>query len=458
MRKTYRFFGAAAGLASQRWRAFSIGGDWALTLARDVQHNLRWFFYDGLFASASDNIINTYLTFYILALGATGAQIGYLSSLSGTISALMLLPGAFLVERLGRRKELTVLSGGGLARAMLLLLAFLPAVWTGQNLVWVAIALVLMRDAFGNLAYPAWMSMIADIVPLSGRGRYFASRNIVMGIAGMASTLVVGAFISRFAQPFGYQMALCFAFVVGMISTYSFARLRDPLARPARVTGLPSRVRFPKRLRLLGRLRVSWRVSWREIGQHKGFVMLAMTAILWNFSLNIAGPFFNVYMARELHVTPTLIAINSAASTVAGMAIQLSAGRLADRWGPRRLQLLLGFMIPLLPFAWIFVTAGWQIIPINIVGGALWGIYNLAAFNLLLELIPEAQRARYSALYQVITTVSLAAGAAFGSQLLTHFGFRALFLGSSIGRFAAAILFAFWVRPPKLQTDTADAG
>jgi MFS family permease len=41
-------------------------------------------------------------------------------------------------------------------------------------------------------------------------------------------------------------------------------------------------------------------------------------------------------MAQELHVSPTLIAINSTASTIVGMSTQLFAGRLADRWGPRR--------------------------------------------------------------------------------------------------------------------------
>jgi MFS family permease len=282
--------------------------------------------------------------------------------------------------------------------------------------------------------------MLGDMVPLAGRGRYFASRNFVMGVAGMATTLGVGALIARMAQPLGYQIAMILAFGIGMISTYSFARLREPFPDTA-----------GKAVKAVAAERVSLRAYAAEIWQHKSFVMLCATAILWNFSLNIAGPFFNVYMARELNVGPALIAINSTVSTVASMLAQLFVGRLADRWGPRRLQLITGLLIPILPFAWVFINQAWQIIPVNTLGGALWGIYGLASFNLLLETTPEAQRARYSALYQVIVTISLAAGAAFGGELLTRFGYLAIFAGSGLGRFIAALLFALLVRPPKLK-------
>jgi MFS family permease len=420
------------------YEQITLGGDWAATLARRERHNLHAFFYDGLFASASDNIVITYLTFYLIALGASNAQIGILSSISSIVAAIMLLPGAFLVERFGRRKDITVWFGGGIARIVLLFLAILPLSLDGQAAVMVAIVLTILRDAFGNLAYPAWMAMIGEIVPLAGRGRYFGMRNFVMGIAGMATTLLMGEAITRMGQPVGYQLALGLAFVIGMISTYAFAQIHDPNPRPLPQPPPAEKGAKPSPLTFL-----------RDIWQHPGFLKLSLTAIVWNFGLNIAGPFFSVYMARELQVTPTLIAVNSTVSTVASMAAQLFVSRWADRWGARRLQLVSGLCIPVLPFAWVFITEAWQIIPVNTIGGALWGVYGLASFNLLLELTPEAQRARYSALYQNVVTVALAGGAAFGSLLITHFGFTAVFLGSAAGRFLAALLFAWLLRPAR---------
>ncbi len=415
----------------------STGGDWAISLPAETRHNLKWFFSDSLFSSAGDGIAATYLSIYILALGATGAQIGLLSSLSGLMAAVVMIPGAWLVERVGRRKDITVWSGGGLARLCLLLLALLPLGVTGNTLIYLAIGLSICRDSFSNLAYPAWMSLVGDIVPLEGRGRYFGSRNFVMGVAGMATTIVAGELITRIGSPAGYQVALGVAFSVGMISTYSFFRIRDPHPQPIRKEQVTpgEKVSLPAML--------------HEMFRQPGFLALSFTAVLWNFSLNLAGPFFNVFMVRELHVTPTLIGINSVVTTIAGMLAQLAAGRYADRIGSRRLQLFSGLFIPILPLYWVFINADWQIIPINILGGALWGVYSLASFNLLLEMTPVEQRARYSALFQVVVTVALSIGAATGGGMVTLWGYRSVFLGSAIGRFSSALLFAWLVKPQK---------
>ena len=212
-------------------RSFShlvIGGEWALALPEKTRQNLRWFWFDGLFALASDNIIITYMTLYVLALGATRAQIGIISALSSLSATLLLLPGALLVERFDHRREITVLFGGGIARLALLLLALIPFGLNGETLALTAMALSITRDAFGNLAFPAWLSFAADIVPIQGRGRYFGSRNFIMGIAGMLTLLLVGALISRLGQPEGYQLAMALAFVLGIASTFSFSRLHDP--------------------------------------------------------------------------------------------------------------------------------------------------------------------------------------------------------------------------------------
>jgi hypothetical protein len=55
--------------ARKSLRLLTIGGDWALALPSIVQKNLRWYWFDGLFSAANDNIYLTYLTVYILRWG-----------------------------------------------------------------------------------------------------------------------------------------------------------------------------------------------------------------------------------------------------------------------------------------------------------------------------------------------------------------------------------------------------
>ncbi|MGD0877396.1 MAG: MFS transporter [Anaerolineales bacterium] len=411
---------------------FTWGGEWALPLAATIKRNLTWFFFDGLFASASDNIIITYVTLYILALGATNAQIGLMSSFSSLASAVLLLPGAFLVERYGHRKEFTIAFGGGIARLAILILALLPFFVGGTGIVWLAIGLSVTRDSFGNLSFPAWMSITADIVPMEGRGRFFASRNFIMGITGMLAILLVGELITRTSIPRGYQIGMGLAFVLGMASTFSFSHLSDPKGTVPPV-------------QLAGSL--SPRTILHELVTHPEFLALSLVMAFWNFTLNIASPFFNVYMVENLKFTASMVGIVSIVSSITGLLIQRRIGRLSDRWGPRKLQMIFMFLIPILPFAWLFVTKYWHVILLNSISGVLWAAFNLVSFNFLLSLTPDAQRARFSAFYQILVMLALAGGAAVGAWVVTAWGYQAIFLCSAIGRVAAAFLFIRFVPP-----------
>jgi MFS family permease len=415
----------------------TTGGEWALALPAWSRRNLSLFWLDGFFGAACDNIIATYLVLYILTLGASRGQIGLMSSLSSLMAAIFLLPGALLVERAGHRKQLCLV-GGGLGRLALVFLAALPLVAGGETLVFLAISLSVSRDTFLNLVYPAWMSLAGDLVPFGGRGRYFASRNFAMGAAGMATTLLIGQVITHSSQPAGYQAALLIAFGFGVGSFLSFSRLRDPNDKSV-TRAMPGRA-APTLL--------------KDLAAQPGFLALIGTTALWNFSVNVPGPFFTVYLVQNLNASAVMVGIVTIASSFSTLLAQRRLGALADRWGARRLQIVSGLLIPVVPVAWVFAQVSWNIIPINFVSGALWAAYNLASFNYLLALIPDDKRARFSAIYQVVVMLSLSAGAAVGGLLVTTFGYPVIFWGSGTGRLAAALLFArFSAAPVEASTE-----
>jgi len=410
----------------------TTGGRWTAQLPPSIRQNLRWFWFDGVFASGSDSIVVAYLSLFVLVLGATRAQIGLMSALSSLSAALLLLPGATLVERRGHRKRIVVLSGGGVSRLALLLLALVPLFFAGPTAVCIAIALTILRSAFGNLGVPAWVSLTADIVPLSWRGRYFSSRNMAMGAANILMTFLVGQLITLVGGTNGYQLAMGLAFAIGMASTYSFARLEEPLASaPPEVKDRDSQ--WP----LLQHLRA-----------HPDFLIFCITAAVWNLSLNIAGPFFNLYLVENLRASAGIVGALSVVTTLAALPGQRLFGTLVDRCGTRRVQLVTGLLIPLMPWAWALIRSPWHVVPINLVAGFLWAGYELANFNFLLILTPEDRRPRYSAVYQIVVTVALAGGAALGGIVAQRWGYTPVFVLSGIGRLCAALLFARFVRQP----------
>lgn len=406
----------------------ATGGDWAITQPPETRRNLIWFWLDGLFASASDNIVVTYVVVYLIALGATQAQIGLMSALSSLSAAAVLLPGAMLVERAGRRRNIVVM-GGGFNRFALLPMALLPFLAKDGLLITLAIGLAVARDATANLTFPAWMSITGDMVPIEGRGRYFASRNFIMGLMGIGSTFLAGQLITRIHEPVGFQAALIVAGSLGLMAVFSFSHLSEK--------NLPmtfQQVKAP----------VSPRAMLRDLLTQRELVLFMAITAMWNFSINIAGPFFTVYQVKHLHSDSTMIGLTAIASTLATMLAQRKVGELNDRWGARKLAMMSGLLIPIAPVLWSLTTAAWQVIPINLLSGMLWAGFNMASFNYLLLITPAEMRARYTALFQIVVTVSLAAGAGLGSALVESVGIPALFLGSGAGRLVAMGAFAFF--------------
>lgn len=405
----------------------TTGGRWPVQFPKATQQNLRSFFFDGVYASASDAIILTYLTLYLLALGATSVQIGWLNSLPSLAAVLLLLPGAMLVDRYGKRKQIVVIAGGLLGRVPLLLMAVTPFLLKGPSAIYFLIGLKVVLDGARNLALPAWVSLTADIVPLAWRGRYFGNRNLAMGISAMVITLVIGELITRLGTPGGYQLTLGIALATGMLSTYYFSRINEPEASKA--INSPSRYSF--------------KVLLSVLRGDRNFLVFCIYTALWTFSLNLAGPFFSVYHVQTLGATASIVGITTIVTRISALPAQRYLGGLADKWGASKLTMISGFLIPLLPIMWLFIHSPWGVVPINIFSGVFWAGYNLAVFNLLLEISPDEHRAKYSAMYQIAVAGSAAVGAALGGLVGNQWGIPVLFILSGTGRFLSAVYFLF---------------
>lgn len=424
-----------------RWRrrvlCFTAGGRWTDQLSPAIRHNMRALWLDGLFANTSEQILIAYFSLYLLALGATRTQIGLMNSLSNLGAALVLFPGATLVERWGRRQRIVLLTGGGGARVVLMLMALVGLTFSGPAAIYIIIGLTVVRAAFIQLGVPAWMSLTSDIVPLTGRGRFFSSRNIAMGVAGMAITFLTGQMITGVGkvggETKGYALAIGLSFVLGLIATFWYAQIREPdtpASQKAKSKGhLPSLL--------------------RHLRTQPDFLLFCGTSALWNFSLQIAGPFFTPYLAESLGANAGIVGTLGVVTSLASLPGQRLFGSLNDRWGARRVRLVTGLIIPLLPFGWVLTRSPWHVIPINLASGFLWAGFNLASFNFLLEIVPKDRLARYSALYQIIVMAAFAGGAALGGVVAERRGYVTIFVLSGIGRLIAALVFACSSRKPK---------
>lgn len=412
-------------------------------LAPDTVRNLRFFWLDGVFSSISENFYLGYVTLFALAFGASNGQVGMVTAAGNLLGAISLFPGARLVERWGRRKPLILWSAGGLGRFVLLGLALVPFLTDRPAL---AIALIILlnglRAFMGSLANPAWTAMVADLVPGYLRANYFSRRNFAIGLAALVVAPIAGQIINvgnDFAgfNFLGYQAIFLLAFLFGIISTLSFRRIDEPA---------PSEAALRPHQR--GDLR-------RALRQHPAFIGLIISAFIWNMALQVAVPFFNVYLVAELGATTTMVGAVASVSSLTALFGQRYFGRWLDRKGAIWVIMISGALIPGLPLAWMVITEPWHVGVINTFGGFLWAGYNLANFNLLLTLTPDEQRPRAVALFQTAVFSSSVAGPVLGGYLADVFSYQLIFFLSAAGRLLGTLaLYLFTVRVLRNRAET----
>jgi MFS family permease len=430
----------------QRWNWSIIVRPLDASVARQAQQplepralrGLRFFWLDGLFAAISENFYVSFIPLFALAYGATNGQVGWVTAIGNLMGALALFPGARMVERVGRRKPIILVSGGGFGRLSLLLLGLVPFVFMQPHVAILAIVVFNGLRAFMfNFSNPAWTALVADLVPDTMRGRYFSARNVAMGLAALAVAPIAGRLIvvgnGWNGWPYmGYSTVFFLAFLFGVIGTLSFSRIPEPE---------PSAQQVAPHQR--GDLR-------RALRESPEFVGLVISAFMWNLSIQVAGPFFNVYLVSGLGGTTATVGILASVTSASALAGQAYFGRALDRRGALWVQMVSGFCIGFLPLGWLLVTAPWQVGFISLFGGFMWAGYNLSNFNLLLELTPDAQRPRAVALFQTVVFGSAFLGPVLGGYVADAFGYTTNFAISGGGRLVAMVLFVWLsVRPAR---------
>jgi predicted MFS family arabinose efflux permease len=221
----------------------------------------------------------------------------------------------------------------------------------------------------------------------------------------------------------GYQAVFVLAFLFGMVSTVAFQRIREPaLSETERQVHQPGDLR-------------------RALRRNTAFAGLVISALVWNMALQVAAPFFNVYLVSEFDATPLTIGVLAGIATFSALVGQRVFGRLLDRKDALWVQAVTGLLIPLAPLAWSLISAPWQVGIINTFSGFLWAGYNLANFNLLLALTPDEQRPRAVALFQSAVFGSAVAGPLLGGLLADAVGFKFVFELSAAGRYLGTALF-----------------
>ncbi|MDD5126743.1 MAG: MFS transporter [Dehalococcoidales bacterium] len=396
--------------------------------SKQFNKNLKYSIVDGSAHAAMLGLTQDYIVPFALALKATTAQVGLLTSVPNLAMALSQLAAPLLTEIAGNRKKII------LPAVMLHAFMWMPVLLTAFVPPGLRIACLIANYTFtvvlGALGNPAWGSMMADIVPQRIRGRYFGFRARICNLATLVFSFIAGGTLQFFTANImtGFTLLFGGATLFRLISWRFLSKMHEP---PMIIQDSPNYHPF---------------TLLKNIGATNLGRFIILIALI-NLTTNIASPFFAVYMLRDLKFSYGTYVIITAAATLSNLIFLTFWGRRADRAGNIAVLRITAMLVPVIPLMWLGGSHFYYLIFVQIVSGFAWSGFNLVSTNFLYGATPPEKRTQYIAIFNALNGGAICFGAIIGGFLASHLpailGYRmlTLFTVSGVLRFfAAAIL------------------
>jgi len=357
-----------------------------------------------------------FLPAFAVALGASNYEIGLLATIAFA-SQFMQLAGLYLVRRFPYRRGLVVLAAGA-ARLLWLPIILIPVIFVGRGTTFLMQWLLLSALA-GAVAGPAWNSLLRDIVPSNQMGRVFSTRLMLGTLFAVGLTLVGGCFIDVWqvrvpgAPLYAYSILFALGLAVGIGGVVAIAALPEPRMPPVSREPLGKVLARPLR--------------------DRNFRGLLSFIAVWNFAVNLAGPFFIVYMLKRIGLSLMTVTALAVTSQVTNMLFLRIWGRIADRHSNKSVLAVSGPLFLLAVLGWTFTTLPERyfltvplLFAIHILIGMSSAGISLAAANIGLKLSPQAEAHAYMTVYGLAGAVTGAVAPLLGGVFADFFAARHL--------------------------------
>jgi MFS family permease len=421
------------------------------TIQQQVERDYRWNFLVNVLDGASfwfgiSFISGTIiLPLYVSHFTHNPLLIGLIPFLN---TAGHLLPQLFVanaVERAPKKKFFPVTIGFFLERMPIFLLA--PTAYflaTGRPTLALAVFFVLFAwHKFGaGVIIVGWQDMIAKIIPLEKRGRFFGITNFLGNGAGVLGAMAVPFILNKFAFPLGYVISFAIAAVLIFVSWVFLSLAREPAVHSSKppVSQLDYLRSLPQVLR-----------------RDRNFRMYLLAQIVYTFS-GMATGFLTVY-AVQTWALPDAEASGFTIALQVGLALaNLFFGFFSDRKGHKLSLEICLTLSTLATMLAIFAPSPWWFFVIFFIRGAVDAGIFISAISIVYEFTDAENRPTYIGLANTIPGVAGAIAPLIGGWLAGAVSYRAMFVLAAVIGVLSWVLLRFAVHEPrKLNAATPTA-
>jgi len=407
-----------------------------------IERNYRWNFVVNTLDGASFwfgmSFISSTIIFplFVSHFTTNPIVIGLLSFIGWGGVFLPQLFTANVVERAPRKKFFPVTLGFFLERMPIFLMA--PMVYflaVSQPMLTLVLFFVLYswHNIGVGFIIVGWQDMIAKIIPVEKRGRFFGITNFIGNGSGILGALAVPLVLEKYIFPVGYVFSFTVASALIFLSWVFISLTREPAVYSSKphVSQLEYLRSLPEILR-----------------RDRNFLMYLLSQIIFSIS-GMATGFLAVYTVQHWDL-PDSEASGFMIALQIGLALSnLFFGFLADRKG-HKINLEICFFVSTLALVLAIIAPSplW-FFPIFFLRGAVGAGMFISGISIVYEFTTAENRPTYIGLANTIPGIFGALAPLFGGWLAGAVSYQAMFLLSALIGTIGLALLRFAVHEPR---------
>ncbi len=365
----------------------------------------------------------SYLSVFLVRLGAPNWLVGLYTSLPALVSILVVLPMGAFVQR--QANLIRTVNGARLVfRAVIGAFALLPFLPTN-------VAPYVLVGARSLLSIPGAAINVAQTTILGSattperRPRMLSMRWALSGLASAGVGFIAGQWLDKVSYPLNYQVLFLSAFLAGIGSVLNLRRLRLP----------------DRQIKSGPRPKVGLGQMIALIRGAPEFRRFAIAAFVFRMGMYLPMALYAIYRVRVLGSSDAWIGILLTVERLLSMISYILLGRLTARPAFRRRLWIACVGISLYPLTTaLAVTPEMLLIP-----SAMLGIFgpgmNIFLTNTLFQVSPEDERPSFVAANSFLANVTAFASPLLGTFLADLVGIRLALVVAFVLRFAGGFSF-----------------
>ncbi len=382
---------------------------------KQITHGLNLVVKEGMVTEAMTALTGgTFLVAMAILLGATNLQIGVLAALP-SFSSLFQLVAIRLLQKFNNRRAIAVFSNI-FARLPLLIIGLLPLLFSTGTSIQVLIFLLFFHYFGGSVAGANWNSWMKDLVPEKKLGTYFSNRTRITQSLNVFLSLLIALLLDHMKKVNPDLELTTYAYmfvgggILGLFGTWLLAKTPEPVSY------------LPKQniLKLL-----------KKPLMDKNFRSLLFFNSFWQFSLNIATPFFTVFMMKRLNLPLSYIIGFAIMGQIAGIFAVKIWGRHSDVFSNKTIIRIAAPIYVLCILSWPFASMAptfavtlFIVALINILSGISTSGVNLAIGNIGMKLASKKEAIVYLSAKNMVVAFFGSLGPLVGGFLADFFANR----------------------------------